>query len=401
MQKLPFLVLLIALPGLAQQRAITLTEAVRAALANNYGLKASFQDVQIARGTYTENFFLPSPVIGAEYKEIPDRYLFTKSAEKSYYIEQEIEFPVRYFYKQRALKAGIASAELNFIRDELDLKARTRNAYLNWLGALNFASLAKENLQLSQEFASSSSKLHKAGEIGSIPLSQSRIAVSQARLQVNSTINEEMKARAELLTLMGMDGNVELKARDSALLFTDVNLFLPDDSLITPDFRYADALIREAKADLAYQRSAFLPDLKVEYLKQTIDGKSGFYGIGAGITIPIWFFTQKGAVQKSRAMYLQAQASYNQVVLSIANQWKAIQASASQYRANIREYKEMAEESSKLIRNARKAYNAGELSYLELLAVQQSYIEVQQIYLSNLLNYQLALTDYYRLTGEL
>lgn len=398
---LAFLFALAAQHAAAQgTKQINLSEAMSMALANNHGLRASYQQVQMAKGNYKENFFLPSPTLNAEYKEIPPGESFSSSGERSFSIEQQLEFPLRYPYKLKALKAGISSAELSYKQDGLNLKAQVRNAYLDWLGKISLHRLAQENLKLAEDFEASSAKLSEAGEIGAIPLSQAKLGVSQAKLELNTALNNEIKARAVLLTLLGLTTETSIEPTDSLTSMAIVNtLPLTFDTLNQVNLQYSNSLVLQSKADLAYQRTAYFPDLRVEYLRQRIDGNNGYYGVGLGISIPIYFFNQQGSIQRTKAAYLQNQENYEQTRLSILNQWKAIQSTLAQYQANINEYQKMADESRTLVENAKKAYDAGELSYLELIAARQTYIQSKNIYLDNLLNYQLSLTDYYAITG--
>ena len=379
---------------------INLNEAMNMAVTNNHGLKASYQQVQMAKGNYKQNSFLPAPVLNAEFKEIPSGESLNGSNERSIGIQQQFDFPLRYPYKLKALKAGVSSAELAYRQSELTLKARTRNAYISWLAAKSLHQLAQENLKLAENFSSSSAKLYEAGEIGAIPLSQARLGVSQAKLLLNTSAVNEAKARGELLTLLGISGDVVLEPTDSLPSIAMINTIpMLYDTAKQVSIQYSGSLIAQSKADLAYQRSGFLPGIQLEYARQRIDGQNGFYGVGIGITIPIWFFNQQGAIQRSKAQYLQYKENYLQTQLSIGNQWKAIQASLAQYQSNINEYQQMTNESRLLVENAKKAYEAGELSYLELIAAQQTYIQSKNIYLENLVNYQVSLTDYYTITG--
>jgi heavy metal efflux system protein len=402
MKNLFLLIFLFTGLGLNAQtkKPISLSEAMNLAVSNNHGLKASYQQVEIAKGNYKENFFLPSPWINAEFKEVPSGESLSSSQERSFGIQQQIEFPLRYPYKIKALKAGVSSAEFGYKQDELSLKAQTRNSYISWLGTVSLLQLAQENLKLAEEFSASSAKLNEAGEIGAIPLSQAKLGVSQAKLQLNTATNNEIKARADLLTLLGLTNDITLEPTDSLTSIAVVNVLpLTFDTLNQVSLQYSNSLVGQSKANLAYQRSAWLPDLSVEYMRQRIDGNNGFYGIGVGISVPLWFFNQQGAVQRTRAAYLQNLESYEQTRLAVTNQWKVIQNTIAQYQANIDEYKTMATESTVLVSNAKKAYEAGELSYLELIAAQQQYIQAKNTYLDNLLNYQLSLTDYYSIIG--
>ena len=402
MKNLLLLVFILAALSVAAQnkKTINLGEAMNMAVANNHGLKASYQQVQMAKGNYKENFFLPSPSLNAEFREVPPGESIGSSQERSFGIQQQFEFPLRYPYRLKALKAGVTSAELAYKQDELNLKAQTRNAYLNWLGTVSLVKLAQENMKLAEEFYASSSTLNEAGEIGAIPLSQARLGVSQAKLQLNTATSNEIKARGDLLTLLGLANDVTLEPADSLTSVAMVNtLPLVYDTLKQVSLQYSGSLVTQSKANLNYQRSAWMPDLNIEYARQRIDGQNGFYGIGIGVSIPIWFFNQQGAVQRTKAQYLQNQETYAQTQLMIDNQWRVVQSTLSQYQANINEYKAMADESKVLVQNARKAYDAGELSYLEFIAARQTYIQSKNIYLDNLLNYQLSLTDYYTIIG--
>lgn len=398
---LPFALLLFVLPATAQdKKIINLDEAMRMAVTNNHALKAAYQQVQVAKGNFRENFFLPSPSLNAEFREIPTGEPINGSMERTIGVEQQLEFPLRYPYKIKALKAGVTSAELGYQQEELNLKAGVRNAYINWLASVGMIKLAEENLKLSEEFSASSMQLYEAGEIGSIPLSQARLGVSQAKLQLNTALNNEINTRTSLLTLLGLSSNTLIEPADSLPSIAMIANVPPVlDTLNQVNLRYSRSLVQGSKANLAYQRSAYLPDLRLEYARQRIDGENGYYGVGLGISIPIWFFNQQGGIQRSKALYLQNKESYEQAQLNIVNRWKTVQSVLAKYQANISEYQKMADEAQTLVQNAKKAYNAGELSYLELINAQQTYIQSKSIYLDNLMNYQLSLTDYYTITG--
>jgi outer membrane protein TolC len=393
--------LLAALHGSAQnKKTINLSEAMSMAVENNHGLKASYQQVQMAKGNFKENFFLPSPSLNAEFMEVPPGESLNSSMERSYGIEQQLEFPLRYPYKIRSLKADITSAELSYRQAELNLKAQARNAYICWLGTISLMRLAQENLRLAEEFSASSQKLYDEGEIGAIPLSQAKLGVSQAKLQLNTSINNEIGSRTALLTLLGLPGDVPIEPADSLPSLPTVNTIpMIFDTLRQPSLQYSNALVQQSKANLAYQRLGFLPDLRIEYARQRIDGQNGYYGVGVGLSMPIWFFNRQGAVQRTKAQYLQSREALAQTQLALGNQWKAIQSMLAQFQSNIAEYQKMSDESRTLVQNAKKAFDAGELGYLELISAQQTYIQSKNIYLSNLLNYQLSLTDYYTITG--
>ena len=388
--------------GLKAQKpqTINMEQAMELAQHNNYSLRASYQQIEAARGNLRSNFFLPQPQIGIQYSEIPPHESPGKSQEKSVYIQQDLSFPLRYPLQTRSLKSQVKAAELNYKQAELSIKVQTRNAYLEWLGSVSLLQLAEENLKIAQEFLSSSQALYDAGEIGAIPLSRAKLSVSQATMQGNTAKNTEIRKRTELLTLMSMPNETILQPTDSLTQFALFrSISFSYDSLQQPTLLYSNALAKQARFELAFQRSGYLPDLSFRYSWQRIDGVSGYYGLSFGVKIPIWFFSQQGSIQKSKAAYRQNLENYRQSKLAYDNQLKAYQQSIPQYESNINEYKEMMEESLSMIQYSKDAYKAGELDYLKYLDAQQTYIQTKAIYINTIVNYQIALTDVFKITG--
>lgn len=384
----------------SQEKLINLNEAINTGVSNNHNLKGTFQEIAIAKGNYKSNFLLPDPVINARHEEIPFGEGLTGAEQKTYSLEQQLEFPLRYPAKIKSLKAGINSAELNYKRSELNLKSDIRNTYLSWLAFVSRVSIARESLKLSEEFEGASQKLFTAGEIGAIPISQARINLSNAKLQLNNALSEEAQGRARLQTLLGLGSEIILKPSDSLVQYVTVNseasIF---DTTKQISLQYSNSLLLGARANMKYQRSAWMPDIRLEIMKQTILGNSSYYGAGIGITVPLWFTNTRGNIQRATALYRQTTENYLQEKLRLMNQWQAIQQSLQQYRSTLEEYRKISEESQSLMSNAKKAYEAGELSYLEFLSAQQTYLTSKRNFLQSILDYQINMTDYYMLTG--
>lgn len=381
-------------------QTINMQQAMDLAQQNNHSLKSSYQQIGAARGNLRSNFFLPQPQLGLQYSEIPPNESPGKSQEKSIYIQQDLPFPLRYPLQVRSLKGQVNAAEQNYKQAELTIKVQTRNAYLDWLGSVSLLQLAEENLKIAEDFLVSSQALFDAGEIGAIPLSRAKLSVSQATMQRNTAINTEIRKKSELLTLMGMPNETVLQPTDSLTQFgLFKNVSYSYDSLQQPTLLYSNALAEQARYDLAYQRSGYFPDLSFRYSWQRIDGVNGYYGLSFGVKIPLWFFSQQGAIQKSKAVYKQNLENYRQSKLAYDNQLKAYQLSISQYEANINEYRKMTEGALTMIQYSKDAYKVGELDYLKYLDAQQTYILTKTIYINTIVNYQTALTDVYKITG--
>jgi outer membrane protein TolC len=383
----------------AERLDIDLEKAVSIALKNNNLLKAAYEEVNIAGSALYSSFYLQSPELGLEYKQIPSGQGPSFSQEKSYFIRQDLPFPYRYALLRQSLRGRTEVEKLRYKQAGISLKADVTKAYYAWLASRELVRIAREGSRLSDEFSLLARKQREAGEINAVALSRARITASQSRLVMASAENQETQALASLLSLIGSTG-ITLQPLDSLSMNADQ---LPEMDMPAASYlvKAAEASVKQAASELSYQKAGFLPDLGLEYMKQSINQVNSFYGVTLSLRIPVWYFNQEGLVRRNKALYAQASARSMQTVNEVENRSRALRESALRLHKNVEEYRNMLSEASNLIRYVQRSQEAGEIGYIEYLDAQRAYLDTRRLYTSTLLDYLNTLTDYKLTTGTL
>ncbi|MDQ3071675.1 MAG: TolC family protein [Bacteroidota bacterium] len=375
---------------------LDMNTAINVAVQNNPGLKASYQQIPAAKGNLKENIVPEGPQIGVDYDDAPGDF-----GQRIYYAQQNIEFPLRYYYGYKAFDEQVSSAEAGYARDVFYLKLQTRNAYLDWLQAWSKLRVAEKTFDVSDDFFTQATRLYDAGEIGRIEFTRSEINLTQSQLLLDGSRNNEAMKRSALLTMMGMPASSIIKPADSLtglVSITRNNFKTLFDSMIQTDIALAMQNIERYRTELNWQRSGYLPDIILKVFKPAGEPDIGF---GFGFIIPVWIFNQQGAVQEAKANYTASQYTYQQRMLEISNQWYALQSVLQLYDSRLTQYYSLLILSRQMLDDARTAYNAGELSYLQYLDGQQAYLQSQNQLIGMEYTYLVTVTEYYKIAGGL
>ena len=392
-------VLLLLFPQVthAQQTTeIDLESALKTAEEKNLNLKAAEENIRFAKGSLKERIFPQNTQIGIDYEESGDDF-----GDRIYYVEQELEFPLRYYYAYRAGSAGIHLAEKNYKKTVADIKADVRNTYLLWLQAFSKVKIAENNLAVAQEFSKQTERLYKAGEVGRIVFSRSKISLSQAQLNLQMANNQEITGRNNLLNLLNMASGTQIVPKDSlsGLVNIDKQRFTGSyDSAKTTYLAYMEAQLKQNQRELSFARSGYLPDITLKYFQ--FANNTGAAGFGFGLGIPLFFPSQMGTVQKAKANLEISRYQLEQVKLQLSHTTNTLQTINKQYEAQLNSYELLATESKQILEDSRRAYEAGELSYIEFLDAQQAFLQSSNMLIDVQYQYLSSFTNLYKLNGD-
>lgn len=174
--------------------------------------------------------------------------------------------------------------------------------------------------------------------------------------------------------------------KPSELVDTMFNCYLPDNSQLTLVSNY----LKSAKqAEVATERSKYLPDIYVGYFNQQIDEQPGFVGWEAGISVPLWFFGIKNNVSTAKVnadiaenLYQQElkqrQVSLNNMILQL----KTINKSINYYeQTGLKNAGAILQKSNILLKN-------GEISHSEYLRTTEEAFRIKINYYQTLIERQ-------------
>ena len=150
-----------------------------------------------------------------------------------------------------------------------------------------------------------------------------------------------------------------------------------------------------AKSAWNAEKANFLPKLNLGYALQSVDGQSGFYSWEAGISVPLFFFSQAGKTKAAKLDFQIAGQELNQKKLELMAQYNQL-LNRILVLENVIDYYiiealPLAEEQ---IQASNLAYRLGSIDYVQFIQNIESAINTKQAFLNQE-------AEYYELSAEL
>jgi cobalt-zinc-cadmium resistance protein CzcA len=389
-----FLGFLLPLNGSAQEKPLSIDRALELAYKNNQSLRASQLDVQAQNKLVGAAWDIPKTEIAGTFGQIN-----SLAQDRNISISQSIN-PFKIGATRKLLKENSSASQLRSDATKQQIAFSVRESWNNLLyyGKLN--SILTKQSTVMDKFVRSADVKFRVGETNS--LEKNVATAKQLELQQRIRQNEaQMKIERSRLKLY-------LNLKDELLIADTSFVPLPSGAMVdstalkqNPEFKLAEKQVDIATATQKAEQAALWPDISAGYFIQSITGNQDvdgtpryyddalrFQGFTAGISVPIFFGS---SVAKAKAAKINIErekenAAYIQSELKSRLVEQAEQLAT--YEALITYYRDTAEPNAqKITANATKAYQNGDVSYVE-------YVQNLETANSILVNYADAVRQY-------
>lgn len=392
-----------------------LEELIGQALDNNRDLRIAILNVERARAQYRIQRADRLPSLGANATlertggDAPVQDLYTAGVGLAAF-ELDLFGRVRNL-SQAALQQFLATEESRRAA-QLTLIAEVANAWLTLAADRELLEIAEQTLRNYEEWFRLTEQRHELGAVSGLELNQARTLVETARADVARYAGQVARDENALNLLVG-------QPVDPALL---PERFLPQVSglgplpagvpaevlLRRPDVMAAEHRLLSANANIGAARAAFFPSISLTgmvgsastELSDLFEGGTGFWSFSPQINLPIF---QGGRL---RAALGVAQADRD---IALADYERAIQAgfrevadalALSSTLARQRDaLEDLVEASGNTLELSQARYDAGLVSYLELLDAQRTHYQAEQSLVQVQLAEQANRVTLYRVLG--
>lgn len=387
--------LLTSLGGNAQQsQPLTLQNALEMGNKNNKQLLASSLDVQAQGQLVGSAWDIPKTELSGMFGQMN-----TAAQDKNLSISQSIN-PFRVGATRQLLKQNSSASQLRMAVTKQDITLSIRQSWNDMLyyGKLN-SILARQSAVM-DKFVRSAEIKFRVGEANSL---EKNIAVSKQQELLNLMKQNETQIKVEksrLRLLLGIQD--EFTVSDTT--FVPVPFANSADTTALKQsavFQLADKQVEIAKATQKVEQSAFFPDISAGYFIQSLTGNQDlggapvyydnslrFQGFTVGLSIPVFFGATAARTRAARINVEREKQATGYVQAQLKSQWMEQTEQLKTASALIDYYRDTAEPNAKKITaNATKAYQNGDISYVEFV---QGLDTANQI----LLNYADAIRRY-------
>jgi cobalt-zinc-cadmium resistance protein CzcA len=365
-----------------QEISISLEDAISVAQKNNIGLERD-KLVSEQRNLLAEAGLMKQAskiyISGEEFD-------FNESGIHSLNIEQNFYLPAtakahRNYYQSEAVLAG-KKLEIS----EQELKWEVSKAFYVLLYLAKQEEFLDESVHFYEDFLSKTRAKIEAGESGKIPELAANAKLGQARLELEH--NEEQYQVALSLFNSWLQSDTLFEASGSLEYFPE----LPSESISNSNIhlQLKQAGIEVAAAEVNRKESLLLPEISSGLKLQTIAGKLPYFGYQIGLNIPLFKKAYRGHIQAAKVGLMVEESDMKATKLRIDRTLSELQFRL-EHQIHIIEYLE--EELAPIVQERhdinQKAYEAGEIGYLESLDGLEELLKVKLQQLDALFKFNL------------
>lgn len=383
------LVLLLALPAVAQPQAVVLTfeDALERARQTAPAIVAARMRIEEARGRVA-GASLTFPSNPAVEIEAGRRSGETSSAEYGIAVGQDFELPRRRRARVDAAGAVVTQAEQRVREVEREVLRDVATTFLRALEARERAEAANSGKQLADEALSIAERRYTAGDVAQLDVNLARTAVarSEAEMRIaNATLSGQL---IRLQVLLGIEPPVNPAGTLRDAIATGAGDLLAR-AADRPDMRILEAEIAEAEADQRLAHTLRWPDFG---LRGSYSREEGDHVVlaGVGVTLPIFNRGQEAtAVANARLARLRAER--DALTRTIAAEVRGAAATHDALRTAAAEYERtvlpLIEENETL---ALESYEVGQIGLGDLLLVRREALDARRSLIDQLIETRLA-----------
>ncbi len=384
--------------------AITLRDAIAAALVRSPELSAFSAEVRAREARALQAGLLPNPALRNELEDFAGtgRRSAFKSAQTTISLAQLVELGGK-----RAKRRQVATLERDLAGWDYEARRATvladvTRAFVTVLAVDERLRLADELLRVASDSVSTVGAQVRAGAVSPIEQERAEVALARTRLERVQLEHELTTARAALAATWG-DERVTFTGVQGDL--TQVTAPAPEESFFAhiddnPDLARWATELEQRRAAIGLEESRRIPDVTITVGGRHFNENDNSAAV-VEITVPLPIFDRnQGGIAEAQERLTKAKAerAAAEVVVrsALTRAYHQLHAAFDQV-TSLRD--QVIPRASSVFAGARDAYAKGLFRYLEVLDAQRTLFELRSQYLEALATYHRARADVERLSG--
>jgi outer membrane protein, heavy metal efflux system len=384
---------------------ITLADAIKAALENNPDISAATHEINARESAQIQEGFLANPTFFSEFEEFGGSGELSGDDALGTTVGVSQEIPLAGKRAKRLRVAGYETvvARLEYQAKILALTSDVKKRFLKINSLEQGLLLEKENIALLQDAHDVISRQIALGDISPLDEKKARVELALAKTALSRAKRELEMARIELASSWG--------SRD--VHFDQIELIdleirpLPKESDLWqavqahPEIGINRIQIERSKVSLALAKADAIPDLEVEGgVKYSNESNEHAYFIGFSMPIPVFDRNKGGILEASEKIKVgkkELDSSTLRMRTELAVLLEHLQIIDAELGTTETTIIPAAQEAYEAMK---KAYQAGEKDYLELLDSQRTLLEVRRRNLLLEMEHHELIADLEGITGQ-
>ena len=315
---------------------------------------------------------------------------------KVFGISQSIQFPTIYGAQRKVEKQKTRLSIQEYNINERLLKKEVYHAYYNVVYRNNVVARYKYLDSLYKQFSTAAHKRYEVGETNLLEKLTAETKQKEISLLLSQSEENIFKAYTVLQEWMQSDSTYVISNQLSPLL--NVNSWEMSEH---PGLQYYETAKELSQTSLSLERQYLLPDLQFSIFQGTNNGLNAqnYSGFQAGISIPLWFGANKSKINAAKTQTMIIENEYENYKIQLDSKYQRLISDLKKYEEAINYYNNTGQKlSNELAINATKAFQYGEIDFLQYVQLLESATTIEINYLQNLFNYNTTILEINYLT---
>ncbi len=377
---------------------LSVDDAITIALKNNSGLKASSLRVKKLGSDVGTSFNFPKTQFYYNYDE--SNLGANEFPLKVWGINQSIKFPTVYFAQRSVNKERAKTEEQKFKLNEILLKREVSKTYYSIIYLKNVEKKYKYLDSLFTKFAIAAKLRYELGETNQLEKLTALAKKKEIEVLLAQTKEKINAAYSELYAWLQADSVYTIPETELQKLVLE----LPEVKN-NPGLNYYKNLLNSSENAVSLEKQNLLPDINLGLFQSSNNGVNAktYYGFDIGVSIPILFFGQNSKIESAQIQMQIVEQNYKNYEIKLKAKINSLFAELKSYESSVQYYQSAGKSlSEQLLNNAGKAFQNGEIDFLQYIHLINSSVSIEMNYLENLNKYnQTVLSLNYLVLNEL
>ncbi|WP_304015392.1 CusA/CzcA family heavy metal efflux RND transporter [Nonlabens dokdonensis] len=379
------IMLLLFLPffGKAQQNPVNVEQTVKMAIENNNGLQAYAKKINQSEQLVGSAFNLDKTQVYYSYDQnnIAENGLPLKVLG----ISQSLQFPTVYGAQRKVEKQKVALITQQYRLNERILTKEVNSAYYNVVYSNNLVRQYVYLDSLYGQFARAAKKRYDVGETNLLEKLTAETKQKEIAIALSQAREDISKAYTMLNQWVQTDSTITVS--EDVLPRLELKEFSLTDH---PGLMYYNSAENLAKSSLSLERQKLLPDLQLSVFQGTNNGVAArnYNGFQVGIAVPLWFGAHKSKINAAKTETLIIANEFENYKIQLQSKYDALLSDLKKFQETVDYYQSTGRDLSKqLTTTASKAFQNGEIDFLQYVQLLESAKNIEINYLQNLNKY--------------
>jgi len=381
---------------------LTLTQAIEHGLKNNQLIQAGDLEIKMQNQLKSTAYEIPKTNIGITLGQFNSR-LF----DQNYNITQSFS-PFAFNAKKQLINATIVNSELKLGLTKQEINFSIRKSWNEALFLMRLNRLLNEHDSLLKKFVKAASLKYQTGEANLLEKTTAITKQQELIQMINQNSSLLFVEKSKLKTLINIQTDFHFIDSSFAPLASGITLGNSSSSYMDPnaltqnkELQYALQQVMLASVSKKVEQSSLMPDFTVGYFIQSLTGYQTrgdqniyfngipqFQGFIGGVSIPIFRGNYHAKIQAAEVNIQIQQKNADYLQLQLTSQFQEQLKLLQTYQNLMNHYTNTAlPNANSILTNAGKAYQSGDISYIEYLQSVQISLEIERNYLQAIHNF--------------